>query len=501
MIRKRSLFSILLLFCLTLSATDLPARGIDDRLWIQMESENFTVYSTLSERRTYNLLVHLETLRGVFVSFFGYSSHHDQKPTQILVLGRHSDYRNLGLPADSAGIFTSNLRNNTIVIGETLSLDESQVIMHEYIHYLARVTNRIPFPKWWDEGYAEFASATRMTETTFDMGLPLQQRARTLRNTTWLPWEDILSGTYRERWFGFGTASFYAQSWLLVHFLQTRRAEVSVDDSWAIYREAIENGADSIEAFERSFGLSVEQLAEQLDAYAASGRLQYWKIPLEQLSVRVDAQADGMRKREVQVQLGQLALANGDGAAAHAWFDKAIRGRSRDPAAFAGRGTALMLMKRYEDAQADFERAREMDPDNVLTLIDYARFELDNASRAGDAASEEIHLQAAESLLQRALEVGGANVEAETYLASIWLARDPTSGDAVSLLEGVVERSPTDQIPTIMLADALRETGRCDEAVSLARLVVHFSHGRGDFAKMAESLIAGIDAGNCGTTD
>lgn len=482
------------LLALTLCAGTAAARDIDERLWIKMESENFSVYSSVNRRKTRDFLVHLETLRSVFVNYLGYGVNLNEKPTMILVVGRQSDYRDLGLSMDTVGRFSSNLRNNIIIIRNAARMDETQVILHEYIHFLVRATDRFPFPLWWDEGYAEFASATRLTDSTFDMGLPLVPRVNTLNGSTWIPWEEVIAATSYGDFDRYRRSTFYAQAWLLVHFLQTRGSGIPLDESWIEYARQLSMGANQVEAFTAAFGLSIDELERQLDQYAGAGRLQYWRLPREALGVEVETVVDGVRPREIQVQLGRFALANGDEAAARNWFEKAIAGRSKDPAAFSGRATALAELGYLEEARSGFEQAREMDPANVLTLVDYARFEIENFARDDAPLAADEYLDAAEVLLTEARTLSGGSVEIDTYLAYVWLSRDAASVPAMQLLESVVERSPSDLWPALMLAETLNRNGRTEDALDLARAVIRYDHGLSGYSERARELVRSIQA-------
>lgn len=484
------------LLALTMIASAAGAREIDERQWILMESENFSVYSSVNRRKTEDLLLHLETLRAVFVNYLGFGANLNVKTTKILVVGRQSDYRDLGLSIETAGRFSSNLRNNNIIIRNAAGMDEDQIILHEYIHFLVNATDRFPFPLWWHEGFAEFASATRLTRSTFDIGLPLNGRINTLNFLGWLQWEDVVAAK-STRDFGNYQASFYAQAWLLVHYLQTQPSNVNLNQRWSDYAEALSEGANQTEAFTQAFGMSIDELERRIEQYAGAGRFQIWRIPLEAVELEFEPIFERVSRQDIQVQLGHFTFANGDYEAARSWFDKAVENQTDDPAAYAGRARAMARLGLYEEARAEFEQVREMDTQNALALVDYAIFEIENAWRDDVSMSDQEYdafLDAAETLLSEARSIAGGSVEIDTYLAYIWMRRDATSIPAMQLLESVVERSPSDLWPALMLTECLALNGRADEALELANAVARYDHGRSSYYDRALEMIRRIEA-------
>lgn len=474
-------------------ANTAVAKDIDERKWILMESGNFSIYSSLKEKKTRDLLLHLEALRSVFASGLLTTSKLEEKRTRILVVGNSSDYRKLGMPDNSAGVFFSGLRDNFIVISNSSSMSESQVILHEYVHFIVRATDPFPYPKWWDEGHAEFASASNLSKKRFEFGLPLRGRLETLAYMAWIPWEDVLTATSLAEFNEFQQAAFYAQSWLLVHYLHNRGdASPSIRESWSRYLQKLHDGADALTAFESGFGLSIQDVKKEVKQYRRRGIYKYWRLPFEDLNIEFDPSSRKVTRHDIQVQLGQLALRRHDADAAKMRFRSATDIQPQSAVAVAGLASALALDGHYDDAKIQFDIALSMEPNSPDVLVDYAKITLDRASSTDAWFTRRDHLEDAERLLTNARSIAGGSVEIDTYLAYTWLQKDPESFPALKLLENVIQRSPSDQWPRLLYAECVNQAGYPDLAVDLAQAVIRYDHGANNYSVAARKLIEQI---------
>jgi len=470
--------------------SEAQAKDIDERKWILMETANFSIHSSLSEKKTRDILLHLEALRGVFASGMDSTSKLEEKPTNILVVGKSSDYKKLGLPENSAGWFMRDLRNNFIIISNSSRMSESQVILHEYIHFIMHATQRFPYPKWWNEGYAEYVSSSTLSKTRFEFGLPLDGRLNDLANSSWLPWEDIITATSLSGLTKRKRAMYYAQSWFLVHFLHNRKDKpLSVHESWTNYLRHLRNGDSVLSAFEQAFNTPIDELKSGLQRYSRGGTYQYWRVPVESVVPEFEPAVKRVSRHDMQIQLGQFTLLRRDAALAKEWFEAALALDSESAVARSGLGSATAMSDDLDAAEQHFDAALENAPDDPVILIEHAKFEMHRAS-SGDAwFTRGDHLEKAEKLLTKARSISGGTVEIDTYLAYLWLETDDDPWPALRLLESVVVRSPSDQWPLLLLAEGFSRVGEADAAVDLAQSVIRYDHGESSYSTKAQRLI------------
>ena len=212
---------LLLIILLVTSAAAHAAVPIDERDWIEVRSDNFRIYSVLSEERSVELLRHLEVMRVSLGNASEQSTWQAGVPTVIVAVDNHNDYASIGAPENSAGFFFSDLRENAIVVDDSDIASGIQIILHEYAHYLNKQSGRIRYPRWYEEGNAEYLSHSRLREQAFEYAMTPRQHVATLHFTQWLPYSQVLGLSDTTTLGQIDGAVFYAQSWLLVHYLRS----------------------------------------------------------------------------------------------------------------------------------------------------------------------------------------------------------------------------------------------------------------------------------------
>lgn len=489
----RLMLFLIFLASLILVTTAVEAKSIDEREWIIVKTDNFTIHSAVSEKKTRDLLMHLEALRGMFVKLGTKSEYLVEKSTNIFVFAKSTDYEALGFSEDTAGMFLSELRQNFIVVNNSRYSEESQVILHEYVHFITQATSRFPYPKWWTEGYAEYTSSSRLSKKFFEFGLPLATRTYTLNKRKWLPWEDIIDTSNYAEYSPQQVRLFYAQSWLLVHYLNNRGSEErSVNASWNIYLEQLETGANPISAFENSFGLTLDELRQSVRLYVKKKRMMYFRIPTEAILTSFNPSVAKISRSDIQVFLGQIALRTDDAEQAQSWFEKSLRIVPDNSAALSGLALSHMMAGRYDEAEKQFERAIESNPNDPEALVGYAQFALERASTDDTWFTEGDYLDKAEKLLLKARDIAGATVEIDTYLAFTYLNQGKDPGSVSNLLGSVVTRSPSDQWPMLLLARVYQRLGMEDDAVDFAEMIIRSEHSENSTTSSARRIIADI---------
>ena len=295
---------------------------------------------------------------------------------------------------------------------------------------------------------------------------------------------------------------FYAQSWLLVHYLYNRgESPESISASWTNYLQELKNDSNAVTAFERSFGITLADLKNKTKSYARNGRYTFRKAETALLVPDFEPLTTAVSRHDIQLQLGNLTLRNNDVSAAENWFTKALESNADSPLAILGWANTLALKDLHEEARTQFDLALSLEPQNSVILTDYAKFEVQLASDPDAWFTRVDHLDAAERMLMKARSVNGGTVETDTYLAFIWMNRDSGSSAALELLQTVIQRSPSEQWPLLLLAEGLHGEGYSDAAQRLAESVIRYDHGQSGYSHSAQRLIRQIkgDDGNQNT--
>ena len=144
--------------------------------------------------------------------------------------------------------------------------DPLTVLFHEYTHHFMFASGRATYPPWYVEGLAEYLSTARLARGEARVGDVSPGRAYRLLRGDWLPLHRVLTSRIadlkRDE-----IGQFYAQSWLLVHYLtrdDDRRARMKT------YLTALNRGTPSDAAFEAAFGIDDKAMEARLHVYLAS---------------------------------------------------------------------------------------------------------------------------------------------------------------------------------------------------------------------------------------
>ena len=161
-------WSVLLLAVVLSAAVPAPAARREtfpglSRKWEYYQSPNFELYSLNGERDSRDVLEKMELLRAVFLDTFKLTVRLPQ-PVTIYYFSEQDDFNGY-LPKNRrsgdvewAGFCHSDSDRTVITLAPARDREKAcEVVYHEYIHYLFRITEQNPAP-WFNEGVAELFS-------------------------------------------------------------------------------------------------------------------------------------------------------------------------------------------------------------------------------------------------------------------------------------------------------------------------------------------------------
>jgi tetratricopeptide (TPR) repeat protein len=274
------------LFISTPSQAAQPAKP----KWIRVSSDHFSVLTDADERKGHEVAVRFEQMRAVFGQLLLKRKLNLSEPLDIIALKSDKDYADIApsRQASAPGFFVSGPDRNYIV----LNLFEPQSwlsVSHEFAHLFLNY-NYPPTQPWFDEGFAEYFSSIHLdnkgagiggdpelgvTWSEDILGDQLQKRnpprslTELLTTPVWLAVPDLFSMHEYISGFQEGThhTLFYAQSWMVVHYLLNR---AKLPETGA-YFDLVENQKVSIpQAIQQAYGMSVAQFDQAVKDYFKS---------------------------------------------------------------------------------------------------------------------------------------------------------------------------------------------------------------------------------------
>jgi len=236
-------------------------------------------------------------------------------------------------------------------------------LFHEYTHAVLERNRRVPYPRWYDEGLAEFMGVTQFRRGLVLVGVPPQGRLRVLADPGPLPLRHLFADDEVARR---EVHRFYATSWAVVHYANTvGRAGPRL----ARYVERIARGDSWQDAYAASFDVPLEAfeaaVAEHVRKIRAGSQIEY-SLPVAALEAAVDFTEQPVDGADVAYELGLLLremYAGSEEANAYAVARKLfLQAAALDPGharARAAAGWCEATRHRWSDAEALIAAARE----------------------------------------------------------------------------------------------------------------------------------------------
>jgi hypothetical protein len=221
--------ALALLFALLFAPLSVPAAQND--AWISLESKNFRLVGNAPEQDLRLTALRLEQFRRVFIRLFGDLNFASPIPTTVLVFKDKISFQPFqplnddGTPRGFvSGYFLAGNDVNYIALSTAdVKNPGFPTIFHEYVHFLIdNNLGRTNIPPWFNEGFAEYYEQYKIENDRFvTLGAANEAHLNLLRNTGLQPLDKFFAVDYytlnrqpRENVLG-----FYAQSWLLIHYL------------------------------------------------------------------------------------------------------------------------------------------------------------------------------------------------------------------------------------------------------------------------------------------
>ena len=476
-----------------LIVTACPASGkeLEDREWIEVRTPNFQIRSALSEKDTIKLVRHLEMFRVAVSIVTNISSLDSPIPTEIYALRGKSDFKSLGIDRElSVGIFVPGLRKNLIVIRDARGVEETSVIMHEYVHFLLRNHGGANYPRWYDEGFAEYLSAASMRAGKFEVGGVPKIRSRRLSHSRWIPLRKILSPEDYGAWSKEHKLMFYAEAWALVHYLQNRPdRDTSFGQDMTRYIELVDSGMGDIEAFEEAFMITPEDLDRQVKRYLKGGLPSFlWSI--DKLLPDFEPDVITLSREQTSLALGQTALRLGEVGSAKHWFTIAATDDLTRPQAEAGLGRILKVGGDFEAAQPHFELAVALAPSDPYCQLDTADYWYARARKSNEPGDREMYLARAREHYVKAWKLDDSMPETYVRYGDTFVTEGRRYDYAIELFEQAESILPSSITVRMYLAGAYFKADRKEDAVTAASSVLAWSHDESAIAKAARAILS-----------
>jgi len=287
---------------------------------LKAESKNIILYGDVSPKIAKQTLEKMEIYRRLIMTLGGLDPYiDDEEKITIYAFESGAQLRSYVGNRGVAGLYTSDYEGRpmmatTIASNEKQNSFDNQVMLHEYSHHVLHYYMEGSYPRWYDEGHANYLGCFKMYEgNVLEMGSACAKHARWLMGDgfKWVDIEDVISAirvypfsdkSPRKR--GMMMNQFYAQSWLYVSYLQSN---TQLNRRLGSYLDLIRGGNDPIEAFEEGFGVKAKDFHKAAKKYFESDKfsVQQYRPGPDFFKVKVSRKKLSAGEVNMQMALGQ----------------------------------------------------------------------------------------------------------------------------------------------------------------------------------------------------
>jgi len=478
-----------LLLLLILVLTGPTYADLLDEDWLELKSNHFTMYSTLSEKKSREVMLNLEAFRRATLALTNIRQAKPRVKTQIYLV-KKSELSDLNVSRRIAGYIRPGVSQNTILVSHSPSFDGTTVIYHEYVHFLLRNHSGQRYPRWYDEGFAEYLASVKTTDKHFQIGYLAEHRASSFSGGEWLHVRDVIRPTKISQWSPRKQAQFYANAWLLVHFLSNSPEFKSrMGASLEAYLQLENQGVDSIEAFEQAFGISVGQLNAKLKRYVRRGRASATQYDKNLLLTGVHVAVNPMAKERAALKLAEFFIEARD-SDAERYLNFAKRGADY-------RVRAQVLEAKMAVGGWTSENPKPFDSSRFsseLTKFDDLTVQAETilSYLAKSQSSDAQLISLAKQNLLAAWKINKESPYVYYLNSSLAMREGKPAANVVDMLLEAEYFLPSNLEIRMALARALRWAKRDEEAYLKAQSVANWTHEGSGYHKSAKRLMAKI---------
>jgi len=424
--------------------------------WTQIQSNHFDVLTDGGEKSGRDLGQQFEQMRSVFAQLFS-TQVKQSVPLQIIALKNSrqiSQYSPLyqGKPVRSTGFYLHSQDRDYIVL-DLEAPNRWETVFHEYAHLLL-AANLPDLPPWFTEGFAEFYSTIQISARQATIGRPPEAVLNVLHHEGLLPVITLLS-VDRESPVYNGDSDprsiFYAESWLVVHYLWDHNAMEQAQRYFQLIRQHVSIS----QAVKQAFDMEPDQFDRALQKYLHSS-VEVMRVPLRQGLQPVSFSAKPVTALNAMTVLAGLHSHQPDYLpVAIKEFQEILRQDPENGTAHRDLGYIYYYQHNADAALPHLEKAAQQNPDDWRVHYFWAEM---TAQKNDDALAPQIEKEA-----RRVVELYPEFADGYGLLGFALMV-EHKNAEATSAYQTALRLKPQSEVYALNLAELYSLQGRFDEA-------------------------------------
>ncbi|HVE58602.1 MAG TPA: tetratricopeptide repeat protein [Pyrinomonadaceae bacterium] len=447
-----------LLVCAFLAAANFDAAAKDD--WLRVQSKNFQLVGNAADKDLRRVATKLEQFRLVFTQLFPNMKFSSPIPTRVVVFKDKKTFDQFKTIDWAAGYFQPGEDVNYIVL--TIEGNEAETfptIFHEYTHFLIdNSLGRANIPPWFGEGIAEYYERFLIeNDQKVTLGGLNEGHLRLLQQKNFIPFETFFAVDYYSlhRQTKRGAQLFYAQSWLLLHYLVhgnggARKAQLGK------FVDLLLQGNKPKDAFQQAFQSDYAAIESELKRYAAQRNFTSTIVPFkEKLIFDNQMQVFPVTEAEAKAFQGDLLYHTRRLEEAEKVLGEALATDANSSLANAALGLVKLRQKKFVEAKNYLEKAIRADAQNYLAFYSYA-FAISREGLTDYGFSSGYSAADAEKMrenLRKAINLNPNFAESYNLFAFVNFVRNEELGEAIEMIKKALAIAPGNQWYQLRLAE------------------------------------------------
>lgn len=351
------------------------------RPWFETRTAHFTIYSCGASRDVYRLSARLEQFCEAYTLLAGAQAV-ASPPIVVMAFPDQESMKPFlplyqGQPGNIAGFFKRGSDENLIVLalpGPDSPFTGMEVIFHEYTHLLFR-HNDPAWPLWLKEGMAEIYSTFEASGYSAFIAEPIAPYLRLLSQQPLMSLPQLFAVTpdspqYNER---DRQGMFYAESWLLTHFLMAGDVP-AYKGGFGQFTRLLREGQLPEQAFTNALRTPLAVMESQLRRYLQRGSFAAIRLSLPaNVSSAKTVSTRLITPVETWFRLGDELLRIDRPDDAESYFAQARKLAPASPLPWEGLGMTAARGERHEEAVRNLGESLQRGSDSFLAHYVYAR--------------------------------------------------------------------------------------------------------------------------------
>lgn len=300
-----------------------------DQHWLRVSSDHFVVLTDAGQKAGHDTAARFEQMRAMFGQLLMRNKIRMGEPLEIVAIGSDKEYQQLAPTANGPvppGIWIPG-EDRIFIMLNFARPDSWRAIEHSFAHYWLDY-NYPPTPAWFDEGFAEYFASLNLTSKNAEFGSDpelnpvyesgvaadeigdVKSFTEILQNPVWLAWPDLFTMKNRVVNGREGThhTLFYAQSWILVHYLINKD---KLSDAGKYFGLVELQKVPVEQAIQQAFGMTPEQLDHEVKDYFHSLTPLFTSLDASKRSGMADS-AEGTSHSQLPFTLDEVSTSAKD---------------------------------------------------------------------------------------------------------------------------------------------------------------------------------------------